>query len=62
MALDRNIQNKNGYLLKTIQDNYKKPKRNTDNKKTRFSNFNETYTQYSESEINDIIARKQAQM
>ena len=57
MALDRNIQNKNGYLLKAIQDNYKKPKRNTN--KNGFSNFKETVGGYSETDLNTLIAASQ---
>lgn len=50
-----------GFLLKAIENDYKVSMSKDDYKKTKFHNFDETFTQYESNELDEIIAKGQVE-
>lgn len=50
-----------GFLLKAIENDYKVSMSKDDYKKTKFHNFDETFTQYEPDELYEIIEKAQAE-
>ena len=57
IAKSRKLNNKQGYLIEAIRQDYKN---NSGNKANQFNNFNETVSQYSQEELEEKIKLSQA--
>ncbi|HGL5946351.1 TPA: hypothetical protein ACKFQ3_003887, partial [Clostridioides difficile] len=52
-----NVKSVTGYLIKALEEDYKPiPSRKN---KTKFHNFNETFTKYTSDELDEIIKKSQ---
>lgn len=57
IAKSRKLNNKQGYLIEAIRQDYKNNSRNKDN---QFNNFNDTLSKYTQEELEEKIRRSQA--
>lgn len=57
VAKSRKLNNKQGYLIEAVRQDYKNNSRNKDN---QFNNFNDTLSKYTQEELEEKIRRSQA--